>query len=274
MNKTALISGAARGIGQAIAAELARCGVRIIGVDLRVEDLRDTSDLVKNLGCEFTSLACDVADEHAIRKMMTALSQSGGFDILINNAGVLPSGPFAEGDFSAWRKVVGVNVIGLMAMTHAALPILKSRGAAHVVNMASVAGKFGTEGVAAYGASKHGVVGFSSALRFELAEINIGVSWICPSMVSTQMAAGVPSNFFTPLMQPGDVAKAVRRAIETNAAEVYVPRRMRFLVSIMPSLLPGFSRWLSWHGKASRGWLAAKKKITDAENGLQMQNPT
>ncbi len=254
-NKIALITGAARGIGQAIAQELAQAGAHIIGVDLRAEDLQETAALVQSCGRDFSSLACNVADENAIRQLLANLMQSGGFDILINNAGVLPSGPFAERKFDDWRKVIDINLTGLMSLTHAALPILKSRGEAHIVNMASVAGKFGTEGVAAYAASKHGVVGFSSALRFELAKFNIGVSWICPSMVNTRMAAGVPPNFFTPLMQPADVARAVRRAIESNAAEVYAPRRMGFLVSIMPSLLPGFSRWLSWHGKASRGWL-------------------
>lgn len=259
-DKIALITGAARGIGQAIAVELARAGAHIIGVDLRLEDLHETAQLVTKSGRHFTAFTCDVGNEKAVRQLMAGLAQSDGFDILINNAGILPSGPFAEGDFETWRKVIDINLTGLMAITHAALPILKSRSEAHIVNIASVAGKFGTEGVAAYAASKHGVVGFSSALRFELAESNIGVSWICPSMVNTRMAAGVPSNFFTPLMQPNDVAQAVRRVIGTNAAEVYVPRRMEFLVSIMPSLLPGFSRWLSWHGKASRGWLTAGKK--------------
>jgi all-trans-retinol dehydrogenase (NAD+) len=255
--KTALITGAARGIGQAIAKELAQAGAHIIGVDLQLEDLQETAAIVSEFGRQFTPFACDVADENAVGQLLANLKQ-GGFDILVNNAGVLPSGPFDGREFNAWRKVIDVNLTALMALTHAALPILKSRRQAHIVNIASVAGKFGTEGVAAYAASKHGVVGFSSALRFELAEFNIGLSWICPSMVNTRIAAGVPSNFFTPLMQPADVARAVRRAIEANAAEVYVPRRMRFLVSIMPSLLPGFSRWLSWHGKASRGWLARK----------------
>ncbi len=266
-DKAVLITGAARGIGQAIAKELACAGAHIIGIDLCLEDLDETADLVTKLEQNFTPFVCDVRDENAIRQLMSRVQQTGGFDILINNAGVLPSGPFANGDFESWRKVIDINLTGLMSLTHALLPILKTRREAHIVNIASVAGKFGTEGVAAYAASKHGVVGFSSALRFELAESNIGVSWICPSMVNTRMAAGVPSNFFTPLMQPSDVARAVRRAIETNAAEVYVPRRMRWLVSILPSLLPGFARWLSWHGKASRGWLTAEKKIPETGNG-------
>ena len=257
--KTALITGAARGIGQAIAVELARREVHIIGVDLDLEDLQETANLVTKLGRHFKPFACDVVNEDDIRRLVSKTQQTGGFDILINNAGVLPSGPFDGRDFEEWRRALDINLTGLMAITHATLAILKARGEAHIVNIASVAGKFGTEGVAAYAASKHGVVGFSSALRFELAAFNIGVSWICPSMVNTRMAAGVPSNLFTPLMQPKDVARAVRRAIETNPSEVYVPRRMRWLVSILPSLLPGFSRWLSWHGKASRGWLTMRQ---------------
>lgn len=258
IDKSTLITGAARGIGQAIAKELAQAGAHIIGVDLQLEDLQETAAIVSKFGRQFTPFACDVTDENAVRQLLANVKQLGGFDILINNAGVLPSGPFDGREFDAWRRVIDINLTALMALTHAALPILKLRGEAHIVNMASVAGKFGTEGVAAYAASKHAVVGFSSALRFELAEFNIGVSWICPSMVNTRMAAGVPSNFFTPLMQPAHVARSVRRAIETNAAEVYLPRRSRLFVSILPSLFPGFARWLSWRSGASRGWLLRK----------------
>jgi len=257
-DKIALVTGAARGIGQATAQELARAGADLIGVDLQVDDLQETADHVTRLGRTFSGFACDISDERAVRDLINQLTEHGGFDVLINNAGILPSGPFLERDFSVWRKAIDINLLGLMALTHAALPILLKRQQAHIVNIASIAGKFGTEGVAAYAASKHGVVGFSSALRFELEGTSVGVSWICPSIVNTRMAAGVPRHLLTPVAQPESVARAIRRAIETNAGEVFVPGRVRFWVSILPAVLPGVARFISSWSGASRGWLTRR----------------
>ncbi len=261
-DKTVLITGAARGIGQAIAKELAHAGAHIIGVDLCLEDMQDTAAAIQKFGRNFKGFACDVTDEPAVRNMIEeAKKLNSGFDVLINNAGVLPSGPFVERDFDVWRKTIEVNLIGLMALTQVVLPYFLSKNSGYIVNIASIAGKFGTEGVVAYAASKHGVVGFSSALREELRNTKISVSWICPSVAATRMGKGIPSHFLAPLIQPEDVARAVRRAIKKNASEVFVPRRVRFVVSIMPSLSQRLARlFLKW-SKVSQGWLAAHKEL-------------
>ena len=261
--KTALITGAARGIGQNTAQELANAGVDILGVDLNADDLQKTAQIVEEAGRMFWPFACDVSDEAAVRQMVSQAEQvrENGFDILINNAGVLPSGPFVEGDFSTWRRTVEINLLGLMALTHVALPKFLARNSGHIVNIASIAGKFGTEGVVAYSASKHGVVGFSSALRSELAETNVGVSWICPSPTRTRLAENVSLTFLTPLVEPEDVARTVRKAIQKNAIEVFVPGRVRIASSILPALAPRFSRWLLRVTKASRGWTTARQGI-------------
>lgn len=261
-NRTALITGAARGIGQATAMELARAGANIMGVDLGMEELQETANIVTELGRRFHGFACDVSDEAEARSLIEKAEKTNdGFDILINNAGVLPSGPFLERDFSTWHRTLDINLTAAMMLTHLALPGFVARNSGHIVNISSIAGKFGTEGVAAYAASKHGVVGFSSALREELRDTNIGVSWVCPSLVSTRLARDVAHTFLTPMVQPEKVARAVRRAIETNAAEVFVPRRVRFVVSILPSLLPKVARWILKQSHASQGWLAARKDI-------------
>ncbi|MFQ5603582.1 MAG: SDR family NAD(P)-dependent oxidoreductase [bacterium] len=263
-NKTALITGAARGIGQAIAVELASAGANIIGVDLRLNDLQSTEKAVHSRGQKFTGFACDISDERTACELInTVASTNGGFDVLVNNAGILPSGYFADREFKSWRRVVEVNLIGLIHLTHTALPHLLQKNAAHIVNIASIAGKFGTEGVAVYAAAKHGVVGFSSALRAELQDTKVGVSWICPSMADTRLAEGVARHFLTPLVQPEDVAKAVRKAIEKNAIEVFVPGRVRLVVSILPSLAPKLSRLISKWSGASQGWLRAQKEISE-----------
>ncbi len=261
-NKTALITGAARGIGQAIARELAAAGTNLIGIDLTRDAMQETARIVQESGAHFHALACDVSDQDATQKMVEeATNINGGFDILINNAGVLPSGPFADQNFQVWRRTIEINLLGLMNLTHAALPTLLKRDSAHIVNIASIAGKFGTEGVVAYAASKHGVVGFSSGLRAELENTGVAVSWICPSPARTRLAENVTHSFLTPLVEPEDVARATRNAIEKNMIEVFVPGRVRLVVSILPSLMPGASRWLAKVAKASRGWTEARQKI-------------
>ncbi|RMD90089.1 MAG: SDR family NAD(P)-dependent oxidoreductase [Calditrichaeota bacterium] len=263
-NKTALITGAARGIGQAIAVQLANHGVDIIAIDLKMEDLKETEQLVQRSHRKFFGFACDISEEASILTMLAKVEdQTPGFDILINNAGILPSGPFLECEFSVWRKTIEVNLIGLMMLTYRALPALLNRSEGHIVNIASIAGKFGTEGVAAYAASKHGVVGFSSALREELRDTSVGVSWICPSLVATRLSENVSYTFLTPKVSPEAVARAVCKTIETNAAEVFVPKRVRLVVSIFPALSQRLARWILKWSRASEGWVTAKKSLVN-----------
>jgi len=261
-DKTVLITGAARGIGRAIVIEFAKAGADVIGVDLSLADAQQTAEVVEKQGRTFKGFACDITDETAVSMMLKEAQQfKSGFDILVNNAGVLPSGPFLDRDFAVWRKTVETNLTALMGLTHLALPYFFKRKSAHIVNIASIAGKYGTEGLVAYSASKHGVVGFSSALRFELQDTHIGVSCIFPSQVETRLSEGVSNTFLTPVIQPREVAQAVRKAVEKNLPEVYVPKSQRFVVSIVPSLSPRFARWLNSLTGASRGWLRAKKEI-------------
>lgn len=262
-DKTVLITGAARGIGQATALEFAKAGADVIGIDLSFADVQQTTEAVEKQGRAFQGFSCDITDGTAVSEMLKKAQQfKSGFDILVNNAGVLPSGPFMDRDFTAWRKTVETNLIALMALTHLVLPYLLKRKNAHIVNIASIAGKYGTEGVVAYSASKHGVVGFSSALRFELQDTPVGVSCIFPSQVETRLSEGVSHTFLTPVIQPRDVAVAVRKAVEKNLAEVYVPKSQRFVVSVIPSLAPRFARWLNRMMGASQGWVHAKKEIS------------
>lgn len=256
-----LLTGAARGIGRAAALEFARAGAaRIIGVDLDADGLQQTAGLVSEAGAGFASLPCDLLDAQAVQRMLDTATRLG-FRILVNNAGVLPSGPFLERDFQTWQSTVEINLIALMRLTYLALPYLLEQTPAHIVNIASIAGKFGSQGVAAYAASKHGVVGFSSALREELAPRGIGVSWLCPTPVRTRMTEGVSHTFLTPLINPERVARSMRRAIVRNQAEVFVPRYLRLTIDILPAMFPNFARWLSRKAKASEGWLIAEKPL-------------
>ncbi len=259
-NKTALVTGAARGIGQAICVELARAGADVFALDLDAADLEKTELLVQKEGRRFEAFAGDVAEEKAMQKCIDEIFMLyGGFDVLVNNAGVIASGPFARQEWWTIRRVLEIDLLAVIHLTRFSLPYLRKRREAHIVNIASIAGKFGTEGLAAYCAAKHGIVGFSSALREELRDSRIGVSWICPSYVQTRLVEGIRRTFLTPMMQPEQVARAVRRAIEKNQGEVMCPRIMRLTVAAFPSMFPRLSRRILRLTGASRGWLDVRR---------------
>ena len=257
--KTVLITGAARGIGQAIAVELARAGAHIFALDLHLEDLEPTMARVEEVGGRIKAFEGDVADSEAMRQFIDELFMlHGGFDVLVNNAGVILTGPFLEHEPWSIRKLIEINLLAAILLTRYSLDYLLKRKEAHIVNLASLAGKFAPEGLAVYAATKHGIVGFSSALREELSEHGIGVSWVCPSFVQTRMVENIQRTFLTPLVQPEDVARAVRRAIEQNRGEVFVPRAMRLSVGMFPAVMPGLARRLLRLVKHSRGWYEVK----------------
>ncbi|TGN17113.1 SDR family NAD(P)-dependent oxidoreductase [Leptospira idonii] len=260
--KTALVTGAGMGIGALTCVELAKAGVHIIGVDVLKETMSDVQKQVESFGVKFYGYSCDLSREENIETFTKQIQYEGrSFQILINNAGIAPSGPFISQNFSVWKKAISINIEGVAKLTHSCLPHLSSQPEAHIVNLASIAGKFGSEGTVIYSATKHAVVGFSQALRMELYETKIGVSWICPSMAKTRMIDGVKPSAFTPVIEPIDVAKAILKAIRKNKGEVMVPASLRFSIVILPALFPRFALWLAVKTKASKGWLTANKGL-------------
>jgi all-trans-retinol dehydrogenase (NAD+) len=254
--KTALVTGAARGIGRAITLRLAESCAHLVGVDRTLESLEETRALVEARGVRFTAVACDITSAAEVEVLRGRVENlEGGLHLLVNNAGVPASGPFGEMPFEVWTETIAINLTGALRVTHALLPCLRTNAPAHVVNVASIAGKFGTEGLAAYAAAKHGLVGFSSSLRCELADENIGVSWICPSFTRTRFLDRFQSNAFTPVIDPSAVADAVVRAVERNQSEVFVPGYQRFFSSVLPALLPTFSRTVSRRFRMGGNWL-------------------
>ena len=199
--RTALVTGAARGIGRGIALALAAEGVRLAVVDLgaaedpaipyrlgRSADLEETVRLIRALGVDAVPLVADVtrrADVEAV--VAEAAGRLGGLDVLVNNAGVLVACPFEALTEAQWDRMMAVNVKGVFHCTQAALPRLRERGEAAVVNVASIAGKTGRALTAAYAASKFAVIGLTQALAQELGPLNIRVNAVCPGLLRTSM---------------------------------------------------------------------------------------
>ncbi|WP_411824412.1 SDR family NAD(P)-dependent oxidoreductase [Leptospira sp. 'Mane'] len=260
--KTVLITGAGMGIGALTCIELAKAGANIIGVDIQKKEMNETKKQVEALGRKFFPYACDLSRPDNIEALVRQIGYDKlTFHILINNAGIAPSGPYLSQNFSTWEKAISININAVAKLTYLCLPVLANHTKAHIVNLASVAGKFGSEGTVIYSATKHAVVGFSQALRMELYDSNIGVSWICPTMVKTRMIDGVKPSFFTPIIEPILVVKAILTSIRKNRGELIVPSRLRFSVVVLPALFPKFSLWLAVRMKASKGWLLANKGL-------------
>ncbi len=190
--KTALVTGASSGIGEATAKALAGEGARVAVSARRAERLDALVKEINDAGGEAYSVVADVGDEDQARSMViTANEHLGRIDILVNNAGVMLLGPIGRADTSDWRRMVETNVLGLMYATHAALPLMKAQGGGHVVNISSVAGRTAREGAGVYNATKWGVGAFSESLRQEVSRDKVRVTIIEPGAVKTELVSHI-----------------------------------------------------------------------------------
>lgn len=186
--KVALITGASSGIGEATALAFSAIGAFVAVAARRAEQLDAVVDHITKGGGQAIPLVADVADEKEVNDMVQAVhAKWGRLDIVVNNAGLMLLGPIEGANTEDWRRMVDTNLLGLMYVTHAALPIMKQQGEGHIVNMSSVAGRTVRPGYAVYNATKWGVGAFSEALREEVYKQNIRVTVIEPGVVATEL---------------------------------------------------------------------------------------
>lgn len=217
-NQVALITGASRGIGKAIAVSLAKAGVGVALVSRSAEALEETAKACREFGNPTLALPCDLGDTSSIQQLVSeTTAKLGGLNVLVNNAGVYVGGPADSGDLESWDLAIDINLKALMHLTRHALPEIEKATWGAVINIASMAGRRPFGGAGAYCATKHGVVGFTHALFEDVRERNIKVCAICPGFVATEMfsESGLSlEKMFQPdalekMIQPDDVAKAV-----------------------------------------------------------------
>ena len=196
-NKTALITGGGRGIGRAIAFAFAREGANIAVAARTFEEVDAVANEI-NSECEVetVSVVCDVADHESVRAAFAEVIAAFGRgpDIMVNNAGVAESAPFLKTDEALWQRHLAINLTGTFFCTQAALPAMLERGWGRIINIASIAGKTGAPYIAAYAASKHGVLGMTRSLAQEVAAKGVTVNAICPGYVDTQMTSRAVAN--------------------------------------------------------------------------------
>ncbi|MDA7950996.1 MAG: SDR family NAD(P)-dependent oxidoreductase [Pirellulaceae bacterium] len=274
--KKALLTGAASGIGYALALELAMAGADLYLLDIDEEGLKKVKkEILSTTDVEVHILPCDLSDEEAITKANQKIIDSWGkIDLLINNAGICYYGPAMNMTAKQWQKIVAVNLNAPIQMTHQWLPVLMRRPEAHIVNVASVFGLLATRRCALYHATKFGLVGFSKAIRAEVGN-QIGVSTICPGMVRTNLFSNTPSGIKgkeTPLpptfisVSSEYVAKTIIKAIRKNRHLVVITWFAKLLF-FTERFFPSVVLFLQWAGR-KKGRLVLDETRPAALNDL------
>jgi NAD(P)-dependent dehydrogenase (short-subunit alcohol dehydrogenase family) len=225
------ITGGARGIGRATAHALIAHGARVAIGDI---DQALAGQTAEELGHGTIGLPLDVTDRASFDGFLTEVeSQVGPLEVLINNAGIMPIGPFlAETDATAAR-MIDINLTGVIFGSKLALERFLPRNRGHLVNLASVAGKGGFPGGATYCATKHAVVGLSEAIRAEYRSTDIDVSIVMPVGVNTELYSGLSPARGIKTAEPEDVAEAIVEALQTGRVDVYVPKSLKGVFRIM-----------------------------------------
>lgn len=181
-DKTALITGGGRGIGRAIALLFAQHGARV-AVAARTREQVET--VAREIGDNAIAFVCDVSNPDQVNEIFADIKP----DILVNNAGIAESATFSNTTDELWRRLIAINLTGTFYCTRAALPAMLERGWGRIINIASIAAKIGAPYIAAYAASKHGVLGLTRSLAMEVATRGITVNAICPGYVGTEMTS-------------------------------------------------------------------------------------
>ncbi len=235
--QTAAITGAARGIGRATAAAFLRQGMRVAIGDV---DFEAASRTASELGASAVALALDVTDRDSFSAFLDgAEEQLGPLDVLVNNAGIMQVGRFVDEDDLTARRMIDINLHGVILGTKLALERMLPRDRGHIVNISSQAGKFGAPGGATYSATKHAVVGLTEAVRGELRlmKANIDVSYVMPAVVNTELGSGLGAVRGVSNLEPTEVADAIVEALQLGTVDVWVPKAVK-RTSLMVTLLP------------------------------------
>jgi 3-hydroxybutyrate dehydrogenase len=231
--RTALVTGGGRGIGRAIVLDLAAAGVNVALAARTRAEIDAVARDAGAAGVKAVALPADVADPASVRALFKdARAALGDIDILVNAAGIAPSAPLAKTTDEQWRQAIEVNLSGPFYCLREALPSMAARGWGRVVNVASIAGKTGIPYIAAYAASKHGLLGLTKVAALEVAARGVTVNAVCPGYVDTPMTdesvrrivekTGVPAADVRRRLEESSPQKRLYTAAEVSALVLFL----------------------------------------------------
>lgn len=240
--KVVAITGGARGIGRATAEAFLAAGAAVAIGDIDIELVAKTAaEFGADPDAKVIGLPLNVTDRDSFATFLDAVEHELGLvDVLVNNAGIMPTGLFADEDEAMTDRIIDINLRGVLTGSRLAATRFMARGSGHLVNIASLAGTQGLPGLATYSATKHAVIGFTSALHLELKEHGVRVSAVLPGIVRTELSAGANMpGWITPLttVDPEDVARAIVGTVLRPRPLVTVPRRLAAIIK-SAQLLP------------------------------------
>jgi NAD(P)-dependent dehydrogenase (short-subunit alcohol dehydrogenase family) len=253
--KVAVVTGGARGIGNAIAHALAREGALVAIGDL---DAAAAEAAAAQLPGRSLGLLLDVTDRPGFTAFLDDVEQRlGPLDILVNNAGIMPLQPLEEESDASVTRQLEINLHAVIHGTQEAMRRMRPRNTGHIVNVASLAGRAAAPGLATYVATKHGVIGLSEAVRMELRGTGVEVTVVMPGFARTELAAGVPDLRGVKRVTPEEIAAATVGALKVPRFDVWVPRRLGPLVAF-GAILPR-----AWREAVSRAMNSDRVAATD-----------
>ena len=262
-DRVSIVTGGGSGIGRALCVELARRGARVVVTDI---DGDAAASVAKEIGgASFDRL--DVTDAHEVERVVRdTKKQAGRVDLMINNAGIGIGGEAQHLSIEDWRRVLDVNLHGVINGVHAAYPVMIAQGSGHIVNMASIAGLFPFPIALPYTASKHAVLGLSLGLRAEAAALGVKVSVVCPAGIDTSIWSrsilrGQDKEramaLLRPMMPVEQCARVILRGVEKNRGTILVTNEAKFL-ALLTRISPALT------GLLTRSMVRRYRKLGDS----------
>src|SRR3954449_2182543 len=241
--KVAVVTGGARGIGQAIARALAREGAVVA---IGALDEAGARAAAAELGGASLGMALDVTDRPAFAAFLDEVERRlGPLDILVNNAGIMPLAPLEDEPDASVTRQLEINLHAVIFGTQEAIRRMRPRHTGHIVNMASLAGRAAAPGLATYVATKHAVIGLSEAVRAELRGSGVEITCVMPGFASTELAAGVPDLRMVKRVTPEEIADATVAALKVPRFDVWVPRRLAAIITLAAVMPRPVREWVS-----------------------------
>jgi len=253
--KVAIVTGAGSGIGKGLAEELARRGAQVVISDINAERIEKVADGISKANGKVTASTLDVSNYEAVKKMIDdTVSSHGRIDFIFNNAGIGVGGLARDFSIDDWRKVIDINLYGVVHGASVAFPIMVKQGFGHIINTASIEGLAPFPATASYVTSKYGVVGLSNALRIEGAAHGVKVSAVCPGYVKTAIFTDSKVINIDRQKQlerlpdwvgvtPEECAKIILRGVEYNKAFIVVTFFAKFLW-LLNRISPNLVIWI------------------------------